>query len=97
MLAALGAKPVQVGAFLRAEGLFVIVGGLLLGSATGLLLAKTLVAILSGAFDPPPEVMTIPWAYLALTAATALACSAAAIALIRRRVARPDLDALRTR
>lgn len=97
VLAALGAKPAQVGAFLRAEGLFVVVGGLLLGSVTGLLLAKTLVTILSGAFDPPPEVMTIPWAYLAVTAATALACAAAAIALIRRRVARPDLDALRTR
>lgn len=97
ILTALGAKASQVGAFLWGEGLFVVISGMLLGSATGFAIAKTLVAILAGVFDPPPEALVVPWPYLGATAATALLCAALAILLIRRLAARPDLDALRTR
>ncbi|MDE2082723.1 MAG: FtsX-like permease family protein, partial [Burkholderiales bacterium] len=97
VLAALGARPAQVGAFLRAEGLFVVLGGMLLGCPTGLALAQVLVSLLAGAFDPPPEVLVIPWAYLGATILTALACAGAALALMQRLAARPDLQALRTR
>ncbi|MDE2092888.1 MAG: FtsX-like permease family protein [Burkholderiales bacterium] len=97
ILTALGAKASQVGAFLWSEGLFVVVGGLLLGTATGLAIAKALVAILAGAFDPPPEALVVPWLYLGATTATALACATLAILLMRRLAARPDLEALRAR
>ena len=97
ILSALGAKASQVGAFLWSEGLFTVVSGMLLGTATGFAIAKTLVAILAGVFDPPPEALVVPWHYLGLTAAIALACAAVAIVLMRRLAASPDLEALRTR
>ena len=43
---------------------------MLLGTATGFAIAKTLVAILAGFFDPPPEVLVVPWLYLGATVAT---------------------------
>lgn len=97
ILTALGAKTGQVGAFLWSEGLFVIISGMLLGTATGFAIAKTLVAILAGAFDPPPEALVVPWQYLGATTATAVLCATLAILLMRRLAARPDLEALRTR
>jgi putative ABC transport system permease protein len=97
ILTALGARAAQVGAFLWTEGLFVVVSGMVLGSATGLLIAKTLVAILAGVFDPPPETLTIPWVYLGATTVTALVCASMAILLVRRLATQSDLEALRTR
>lgn len=97
ILTALGATPSQVGAFLWSEGLFTVVTGLLLGTASGFAIAKTLVAILAGAFDPPPETLAVPWLYLGATATTALVCAALAILAMRRLTARPDLEALRNR
>ncbi len=95
--AALGARPAQVGEFLWSEGFVVVVIGSVFGTASGFSIAKTLVAILAGSFDPPPEILAVPWGYRALKDATALASAAIAIALIRRQAARPDLEALRFR
>ncbi len=97
VLAALGATPRQISTFLRAEGAFTVGGGMLMGCATGLVLAKSLVAILAGAFDPPPEALVVPWLYLGSTVATAVACAALALVLMQRLSSRPDLEALRTR
>jgi len=90
ILSALGARPAQIGAFLWSEGLFVVVGGALLGVAAGGGIAKMLVTILAGVFDPPPEALVIPWAYLAVSLITALSCGALAIGLIQRSSQRPD-------
>jgi putative ABC transport system permease protein len=97
ILTALGAKTSQVGAFLWSEGLFIVVSGMTLGTATGFAIAKTLVAILAGAFDPPPEALVVPWFYLGATLAIALACATMAILLMQRLAALPDLEALRSR
>ena len=97
ILSALGARAAQVGAFLWSEGLFTVVSGMLLGTATGFAIAKTLVAILADVFDPPPEALVEPWAYLGATGVIALGCASAAILVMRRLAARPDLEALRTR
>ncbi len=97
ILTALGAKSSQVGAFLWSEGLYVVVTGMLLGTVTGVAIAKTLVAILAGAFDPPPEFLSVPWLYLGVTAATALVCAALAILIMQRLTAREDIEMLRTR
>ena len=97
ILTALGASAAPVGAFLWSEGLFVVVSGMLFGTATGFLIARALVAILAGVFDPPPEALVVPWAYLGATIATALVCAAPAVVVMRGLAARPDLEALRTR
>ena len=70
---------------------------MLLGTATGFAIAKTLVAILAGVFDRPPEALVVPWAYLGATAAIALACATSAILVMQRLAARSDMEALRNR
>lgn len=97
ILAALGAKGSQIGAFLWSEGLFTVVIGMLLGTATGFGIAKTLVAILAGAFDPPPEALVVPWLYLAIACVVALVCAGLAIRVMQNLAGRPDLETLRTR
>lgn len=95
ILSALGARPAQIGAFLWSEGLFVVLGGAVLGIAAGVGIAKILVTILAGVFDPPPEALVIPSVYLAVAFITALLCGALAIGLIQRSSRRPDLEVLR--
>jgi putative ABC transport system permease protein len=64
LLAALGAKRNQLGAFLWVEGLIVLVSGMILGTVTGFGIAKMLVDVLTGVFDPPPQSLAISWPYL---------------------------------
>ena len=71
--------------------------GMVLGTATGFGLAKTLVAILAGAFDPPPEALVVPWLYLSIAGVIALLCASLAIMAMQRLSGRPDLEALRAR
>lgn len=97
ILAALGAKESQIGAFLWSEGLFTVLVGMVLGTATGFGIAKTLVAILAGAFDPPPETLVVPWVYLAIAMVVALACASLAIGVMQQFSSRRDLETLRTR
>ncbi|HEX8012553.1 MAG TPA: FtsX-like permease family protein [Casimicrobiaceae bacterium] len=79
VLSALGAKPAQLGAFLWSEAWLLYLAGALVGTATGFALAWMLVKLLTGAFDPPPEALSVPWAYLAALAAVALASVAVAV------------------
>lgn len=95
ILSALGAKRWQLGVFLWSEGLFVVVGGAVLGIAAGAGLAEALVAMLAGVFDPPPETLSIPWLYLGVILATGLVCGAAAILAMQTLSQKPDLEALR--
>lgn len=97
LLTALGARRAQVGAFIVAEGAIVVGAGLVLGTATGIAVAKALVSLLAAAFDPPPAALIVPWAYLTATAVAALGSAALAVALIQRLASRPDLEALRGR
>jgi putative ABC transport system permease protein len=75
ILSALGATPQQVGSFLWAEAGTIIFGGLLGGAVLGIAVAAVLVKVLTGVFDPPPETLTIPWAYLGALAALAVAAT----------------------
>ncbi len=81
-LIVVGAKSRHLGAFVWSEGLILLVVGLVTGSIAGLGLAELLVLMLTHIFDPPPEVLAVPWAYLlllavALTSATILAVTRA--------------------
>ena len=95
ILSALGATPRQLGAFLWGEGLFVVIGGAILGIAVGFGVAYTLVSLLTGVFDPPPETLSVPWLYVTVALLTALVCGSIAIAGTLALSTRPDLEALR--
>jgi putative ABC transport system permease protein len=95
ILAALGARPRQLGAFVWAETLLVFIGGTLVGSALGLGIAQMLVVLLTGVFDPPPEALSVPWGYLgALVGAGAVAMALAVLTTLAA-ARRPLVDALR--
>ncbi len=85
IMAAVGAKPSQIGAFVRGEALLIFVGGSIVGGLTGATVAWILVKLLTGAFDPPPEHMTIPWLYLGLLFAAAAASTVLAVRVTEER------------
>lgn len=80
VLRALGARPGQAAAFVVGEAATVVFLGLAFGAILGAALARVLVAVLSGVFDPPPTALAVPWAYLALMAATVVVSIAIACA-----------------
>jgi putative ABC transport system permease protein len=93
--AALGARPRQLAAFIWADTIIVTIGGLVAGALGGWVLTEMLVKVLTHVFDPAPEALSVPWAYLAV--AGGLACAAAAVAAGAATVAarRPGLKLLR--
>jgi putative ABC transport system permease protein len=95
ILSALGATPRQIGAFLWAEGLFIVLGGAIMGIVVGFGVAYALVALMSGVFDPPPEELSVPWLYVTVALVTALVCGSIAIAGTLALSKKPDLEALR--
>jgi putative ABC transport system permease protein len=92
---ALGAKRRQLGGFVWSESVFVTAGGLLLGTVIAVGISDMLVRVLTGVFDPPPDVLSVPWGYLA--AVTALVCGTvgAAGAITLRALRRPAIEELR--
>jgi putative ABC transport system permease protein len=96
LLAAMGANGRQLGAFLWTEGLIILVAGMVLGFATGLGIAKMLVKVLTGVFDPAPQSLAIPWVYLGVLIIAGCASTVLAV-IIAQRVTRANaLEALRT-
>jgi putative ABC transport system permease protein len=93
-MAALGATLRDVGAFVWSEAAIVLGAGLLLAAGLGWLLSEMLVAMLQHVFDPPPDHLTIPWAYLGGLCAAALAGAVIATALAARGLRRLSLGAI---
>jgi len=92
---ALGAKRRQLGGFVWSEAAFVAVGGLALGALGGWWIAQVIVKILTGVFDPPPEHLSVPWAYLAaLLVAVSAALAVAGVGMLRA-IRRPAMAILR--
>jgi len=78
-MAALGLSVRRAAAFLWSEAALVLVAAAALAALLGWLLAQMLVAMLQHVFDPPPDHLTVPWAFLGtLAAAAAIGCVAAA-------------------
>jgi putative ABC transport system permease protein len=86
ILSALGAKRRHLAAFMWSEAATVLIGGGLVGVCLGWLVALALVKVLAGVFDPPPEDLTVPWMYLAFLCASAIALTAAGVALHLRKL-----------
>jgi putative ABC transport system permease protein len=95
ILVALGATGRQLGAFLWSEALFVLIGGALFGGVLGFGLAVTLVKVLTGVFDPPPDSLAIPWPYLTVLAVAAVASTCLAVLSARTSARRPIVEELR--
>ncbi|MBA2287399.1 MAG: FtsX-like permease family protein [Ktedonobacteraceae bacterium] len=95
LLAALGAKSHQLGAFLWSEGVVIQISGGIIGIALGFGIAQMLVTILTGVFDPAPEALSVPWLYLALMAAAAIVSMIAAVLSTQLASRRPAVEALR--
>ena len=89
ILLALGANARQLGAFLWSEALFIYALGLTSGIAIGWLMAWILVKLLTHVFDPPPEALAVPWAYLAILALAGLAALAGSVLWQLRKPSEP--------
>ncbi|HEV7594696.1 MAG TPA: ABC transporter permease [Gemmatimonadaceae bacterium] len=96
LLAAMGAKGRQLGAFLWTEGLIILVAGMVLGFAMGLGIAKMLVKVLTGVFDPAPQSLAIPWTYLVVLIVAGCASTILAVVIAQRITRAKALEALRT-
>jgi putative ABC transport system permease protein len=93
-MAAVGATLRSIGAFVWSEAALVLATALLLAAGLGLVLALMLVAMLQHVFDPPPDALTVPWAYLGELALAALITTAIAIAVSAQRLRRLPLGQL---
>ncbi|MET7464645.1 FtsX-like permease family protein [Nonomuraea sp. NPDC005501] len=91
----LGATPRQVGSFVWAEVALVGVAAAVLGALCGWALSRMLAAVLRGVFDPPPDALAVPWAYLSVLAVLGVAALLAAGAATVRAARRPPLTVLR--
>jgi putative ABC transport system permease protein len=92
---ALGARPRQLAAFVWSEAAFVVAGGILFGALAGWGVAFVIVKILTGVFDPPPQHLSWPWAYLGAVAAMMVVAVALAGAGAVRATRRPATSLLR--
>ncbi len=95
ILSALGAKPRQLGAFLWSEAILLFLAGTVIGTLTGFVLAWMLVKLLTGAFDPPPEFLSVPWPYLIALIGVALVSVALAVIGALRETRVPAVQRMR--
>jgi putative ABC transport system permease protein len=95
ILSAIGAKSKHLGAFLWSEALIVYVVGMAAGTAIGTGLAWVLVKMMTHVFDPPPEVLAIPWPYLTLLAVVGLVAVSLSVLLQLRKRSEPLSFAIR--
>ncbi len=95
LLAALGATERQMGAFVWSEGLLILIGGAVIGIATGFAVAAMLVKILTGVFDPPPEAVAVPWLYLVGLMVAASVSTVIAVRSAQRAAQRSVVEQLR--
>ena len=93
-MAAIGASLREVAAFLWSEAALVLAAGLALAAVLGWLLSEMLVAMLQHVFDPPPDHLAVPWAFLTGLAGAAIAGTALAALLAARSVRHLPLGAI---
>jgi len=91
---ALGASLRSVAAFVWSEAALVLVAALALAALLGWLLAEMLVAMLQHVFDPPPDHLAVPWAFLGALTGAAVLGGAVAVALASRGLARLRLGSI---
>lgn len=95
ILTAIGARRDQLGSFLWAEGALIIFGGAIFGLLSGTMTAWMLVKLLTGVFDPAPDALSIPWAYLGAVVTLVVMSIMAAVLLTHVRSASTTAESLR--
>ena len=93
--ASLGANAKQLSSFVWSEAFFVTVGGIVLGAVAGWSLSLVIVRIMKGVFDPPPEHLFVPWAYLSLVLGIVIAAVLAAGIVMIRAAQKPAIEIIR--
>jgi len=93
--AALGARARQLGGFVWSESAFVTGAGIVLGAVIAVAISRMLVKVLTGVFDPPPDVLAVPWGYLLAVLALVVGTVAVAGTLTLRTLRRPPIEELR--
>lgn len=93
-MSALGASLRRAAAFLWSEAALVLAFSLALAALLGWLLAEMLVAMLQHVFDPPPDHLAVPWAFLLGLGGAALAGGLIAAALAALEIRRLPLGAI---
>ncbi|HEY4411673.1 MAG TPA: ABC transporter permease [Gaiellaceae bacterium] len=93
-MAALGASLRRAAAFVWSEVVLVLVAALPVAVLLGWLLAEMLVAMLQHVFDPPPDRLAVPWAYLGGLGGAAILGGLAAVALAAFLIRRLPLGAI---
>ncbi|MGY2895853.1 FtsX-like permease family protein [Deinococcus sp. UYEF24] len=96
VLSALGATGRQLGNFLNAEAGIVAGLGSVFGAVIGLAVSGALVKILQGVFDPPPDLLVLPWVYLGVLLIAALGSTLVAVGTARRASGRQVSEVLRS-
>jgi putative ABC transport system permease protein len=93
-MAALGKKPRSIAKFIWTEIVLIVVVAAALASVLGWILAEMLIAMMQHAFDPPPDHLAIPWAFLGALTLVVVAGAALAAIVAERSVARMPLGAV---
>jgi putative ABC transport system permease protein len=94
--AALGARTRQLGAFIWAEVITIVLLGVATGGLLASALSQMLVKVLHGVFDPPPEHIALPIGYLAALFVLGLLSAAISAGLSVRAARAPDMQLLRS-
>jgi putative ABC transport system permease protein len=92
---ALGARTRQLGAFVWGESIFITAVGMILGAVIATVLSVTLIDVLTGVFDPPPDFLSVPWGYLIGVGLAVVATVLAAGLITLRALQRPAIEELR--
>jgi putative ABC transport system permease protein len=95
IVAALGARRPQLGAFVWSEAVVMLGAGGVAGGALGWGVARVLVKLLTGVFDPPPEHLVVPWLYLATVVLATAAAVFIAGQFMTRLASRSVLETIR--
>jgi putative ABC transport system permease protein len=93
-MSALGASLRRIAAFVWSEALIVLAAAVALAAVLGWLLAEMLVAMLQHVFDPPPDRLVVPWAFVGALGCAALVGGLVAAALVARQIRQLPLGAI---
>jgi len=96
VLSALGTSGRQLSTFLNAEAWIIAGVGGFLGAAIGAAVSGALVKVLQGVFDPPPDVLVLPWGYLGMLLLATLGSTSLAVSTARRASSRQVSEVLRS-
>jgi len=95
IMSVLGARRRNLRGLVLGEAALITVVGVLGGALMSWALARMLVKVLTGVFDPPPSAIAVPWGYLVATVCAVVIALTAAALFSARSSTRPPVEELR--